>query len=121
MSSVSVIIPTFNRANRIEQTITSVLEQDYSEIEIIVVDDGSTDATESVIRNISERNADAGKKIRYYRQKNLGACVARNRGMMLATGHYIMFLDSDDLIKQEKLSTQVRQIEEGNSQITDCP
>jgi len=120
MNPVSVIIPTFNRANIIERTIASVLAQDYPEIEIIVVDDGSIDATDAVIRNIIERNSDDRKQIRYYRQANLGACVARNRGMMLATGRYIMFLDSDDLIVPAKLSTQVRQIEADNSQCSIC-
>lgn len=120
METVSVIIPTFNRANRIEQTIASVLDQDYPKIEIIVVDDGSTDSTELVIRNIVERNSDASKLIRYFRQANHGACVARNRGMMVATGSYMMFLDSDDLIMPTMLSMQVSQIEADNSQCSIC-
>ncbi len=120
MKAVSVIIPTFNRADRIGPTIVSVLNQDYPEIEIIVVDDGSTDSTELAIRNIADKNRDSGKRIRYFRQKNQGACVARNRGMMLATGSYIMFLDSDDFVKQTLLSTQVRKIESDNTQCSIC-
>ncbi len=120
MKTVTVIIPTYNRENRIARTLASVLDQDYGKIEIIVIDDGSTDATESVIRRVAEHNADADKRIRYIRQTNQGACVARNRGMMLTTGDYIMFLDSDDLIKPTKLSTQVKQIETENSQCSIC-
>jgi len=120
MKTVSVIIPTFNRASRIEQTIDTVLNQDYPAIEIIVVDDGSSDSTQAVIRNIYERNSSASKKIRYFHQANQGACVARNRGMMVATGSYIMFLDSDDLLMPTKLSMQVGQIEADNSQCSIC-
>ncbi len=120
MKTVSVIIPTYNRENRIERTLVSVLNQDYGNIEIIVIDDGSTDATESVVQRIVKNNADAGKRIRYIRQENHGACVARNRGMMLATGNYIMFLDSDDLLKPINLSEQVKKIETENSQCAIC-
>lgn len=120
MKTVSVIIPTYNRENRIERTLVSVLDQDYPNVEIIVVDDGSTDATESVIKRLTDRNQDIGKRIRYVRQNNAGACVARNRGMMLATGDYMMFLDSDDLLKKTYLSTQVMQIEIDNSECSIC-
>lgn len=120
MKTVSVIIPTYNRESRIERTLVSVLNQDYQNIEIIVVDDGSTDATESVIKRLADRNQAIGKRIRYIHQNNAGACVARNRGMMLATGDYMMFLDSDDLLIKTHLSTQVKQIETDNSQCSIC-
>ncbi len=120
MKTVTVIIPTYNRVNIIERTLASVLDQDYRKVEIVVIDDGSTDATESVVRRIAESNTDIDKWIRYIRQENLGACVARNRGMMHATGDYIMFLDSDDLIKPTKLSAQVNKMEAENSQCSIC-
>jgi glycosyltransferase involved in cell wall biosynthesis len=120
MKTVTVIIPTYNRENIIGRTLTSILDQDYRKVDILVVDDGSTDATEQVIKSIAERNEDVDKRIRYVRQDNQGACVARNRGMQLAIGDYIMFLDSDDLIKRSKLSTQVKQIETENSQCSIC-
>lgn len=120
MKTVSVIIPTYNRENRIERTLVSVLDQDYPNVEIIVVDDGSMDATESVIKRLIDRNQDTGKRIRYVHQNNAGACVARNRGMMLATGDYMMFLDSDDLLKKTYLSTQVNKIEIENSECSIC-
>jgi len=120
MKTVSVIVPTYNREKRIERTLASVLNQDYESIEIIVVDDGSTDATESIVKRVADSNIDVDKRIRYVWQINQGACVARNRGMMLATGDYIMFLDSDDLIKPTKLSVQVNQIESENTQCSIC-
>lgn len=120
MDVVTIIIPTYNRAGKIENTLTSVLMQDYSKIEIIVVDDGSTDATESIVYGIAERNTDANKQIRYVIQPNQGACVARNHGMMLATGKYIMFLDSDDLIKKTMLSKQISKIEAEKTQCSIC-
>lgn len=120
VKTVTVIIPTYNREKRLERSIASVLEQDYPNVEIIVVDDGSTDSTEAVIKMIAERNLGLDKRISYIRQDNHGACVARNRGMMLATGDYIMFLDSDDLLDRTKLSIQVAQIETDNSQCAIC-
>jgi glycosyltransferase involved in cell wall biosynthesis len=120
MDAVTVIIPTYNRAGRIESTISSVLDQDYGKVEIIVVDDGSTDSTESIVRGLADKSADSNKQIRYVKQPNQGACVARNHGMMLATGRYIMFLDSDDLIKKSMLSIQVSKIESENTQCSIC-
>lgn len=120
MKTVSVIIPTYNREQRIAKTIFSVLKQNYTKIEIIVVDDGSVDATCSVIQQLSEEYNGPGRSIRYFYQENSGACVARNRGLMLATGDYIMFLDSDDLMKESMLSEQVERIENEGSQCSIC-
>ena len=97
---VSVIIPTYNRAWVIEEAIDSVLAQDYTEFELIVVDDGSTDHTSDVL--------DAyGNDIKVLSQKNKGVSVARNRGIAEASGNFIAFLDSDDLWHPQKLSSQI--------------
>lgn len=98
---VSVIIPTYNRAHLIGATIASVLEQTYSDFEVIVVDDGSTDQTELVISRISD------SRLRYVRQPNCGRSKARNHGLSLARGKYITFLDSDDLYLPGKIELQV--------------
>lgn len=87
---VSVVIPTFNRANTVGETIDSVLEQTYPNIEVIVVDDGSKDNTQEVL-------AAYGPRIRNVRQENAGQMVARNRGIRSARGEIVCFLDSDDL------------------------
>ncbi len=103
---ISVIIPTHNRAGMIGETLESVFAQDYRPIEVIVVDDGSTDDTEDAVRSFGSR-ATGGLSLRYIRQENAGAPAARNRGFRESRGEYIQFLDSDDLIGPKKLSLQV--------------
>ena len=90
MPKVSVVIPTFNRADTIGDSIKSVLEQTFKDFEVIVVDDGSTDGTESVVAAFGD------SRIKYIMQDNAGACAARNNGIRHANGEYIAFQDSDD-------------------------
>jgi glycosyltransferase involved in cell wall biosynthesis len=97
---VSVIIPAYNCAEYIAETIESVLNQTYRDYEIIVVDDGSTDATREVVEGYGDR-------LQYIYQQNQGAAAARNRGIRLAKGELITFLDGDDLFLPNKLATQV--------------
>lgn len=88
----SIIIPTYNRANLIGLTIDSILNQTYTNYEIIIVDDGSTDNTEEVIKKINHQ------KISYLKKENAERGAARNFGMAHANGEYITFVDSDDLL-----------------------
>lgn len=97
---VSVLIPTFNRAYILGKTIESVLAQTYQPLEIIVVDDGSTDETRTLIESF-------GTRIRYIYQKNAGLAAARNMGLAAARGEFIAFQDSDDLWLPWKLQAQV--------------
>lgn len=97
---VSVIIPTYNRARLVSETIDSVLAQTFDDFEIIVVDDGSTDDTEQVLKSY-------GDKIRYIRQVNGGVNNARNHAVSIAKGEYIATLDNDDLWKPYKLQLEV--------------
>lgn len=102
--TVSVIIPTYNRAHLIGRAIQSVLNQSYQDFEIIVVDDGSTDDTEEVIKEFQEQD----KRIRCIRhEKNKGAAAARNTGITAAKGEYIAFQDSDDEWFSKKLEKQM--------------
>ncbi len=103
---VSVITPTCNRAWIIEETLGSVRQQSYRPIEVVVVDDGSTDETEEVVRAFAESSAE-GLTVRYVRQEQQGANAARNRGLEESRGEFIQFLDSDDLLLPDKLSDQV--------------
>lgn len=100
--TVSVILPTYNRAKYIGQAISSILSQDYTDFEIIVVDDGSTDETQTVVGDLKD------SRIRYVYQQNQGRSNARNLALQLALGRYIAFLDSDDLYLQNKLTKQVQ-------------
>jgi glycosyltransferase involved in cell wall biosynthesis len=103
--SVSVIIPTYNRASFLPAAIESVLTQSFQNIEVIVVDDGSTDDTKTAVEQYKER-------IRYIHTDHGGPSHARNVGMKAATGKYIAFLDSDDTYQPYKLETQVSFMED---------
>jgi glycosyltransferase involved in cell wall biosynthesis len=102
MRDVSVIMPTYNCGHFIEEAIESILKQTVQDVEIIVVDDGSTDDTEAVLRPYVERGA-----VRYVRQRNQGPSAARNRGIELATGRYLAFLDSDDSFLPRSLERRI--------------
>ena len=111
---ISVIIPTYNRADRIEKSIKSVLNQTYRDIELLVIDDGSTDNTSEVVGNIKD------DRLFYYKQENQGACAARNYGLKIAKGEYIAFQDSDDIWYKDKLEKQYRFIEETKADLVYC-
>lgn len=102
---VSVIIPTYNRAELVPRAIDSVLGQSYQNLEIIVVDDCSEDNTEEVVKAIADN------RLRYYcHDINQGGSTARNTGIELACGKYIAFLDSDDVWLRQKLELQLQAI-----------
>jgi glycosyltransferase involved in cell wall biosynthesis len=103
---VSVVIPTYNRAATIGASLESVFRQDYPNLEIIVVDDGSKDDTGRVMEPY------VAKGVRYLRQENRGAPAARNAGVERASGELIAFLDSDDAWEPNKISAQVRCLRE---------
>lgn len=105
MPVISVIIPTYNRAHCICDAVDSVLAQTYANYEIIVIDDGSTDDTPSVL-------AAYGDRIHVIRQANAGVSAARNTGIAAATGDWIAFLDSDDEWVPTKLERQMKCLEE---------
>lgn len=94
----SVVIPTYNRAAFIEQTIDSVLRQTFEDFEVIIVDDGSTDNTEEIVRLIKD------PRLSYHPQKNEERAVARNTGTNQSCGTYVTFLDSDDLLYSNHLA-----------------
>lgn len=101
LSKVSIIIPTFNRAAIVLQAIQSCLDQKYSNFEVVVIDDGSTDNTETSVRLIND------ERIQYQLIANSGAPTARNVGLQLASGQFIKFLDSDDLLDECVLFNQI--------------
>ncbi len=98
---VSVIIPTFNSAQFLTAAVDSVLAQTFKDFEIIVVDDGSVDNTEEVLKKY-------GDSIRYIKQKNQGVSIARNNGINLSNAKYVSFLDADDTWLPLKLERQMK-------------
>ena len=97
---VSVVIPTYNRAYIVDQAIDSVLRQSYRPVEVVVIDDGSTDATTAVVSRY-------GPEVRYFHQENAGVSAARNHGLREALGEFIALLDSDDEWLDWKIPAQV--------------
>lgn len=104
MIDVSVVIPTYNRADYVVGAIESAVEQSRPPAEVIVVDDGSTDRTPELLSSMSD-------PVRYVRQENAGVSAARNRGVREATGRWVAFLDSDDRWHADKLECQVTALE----------
>ncbi len=101
--AVTVVVPTYNRADLIAETLESVRAQTFTDWECIVVDDGSTDDTRSVVEEFVARDP----RFRYVWQENHSASSARNHGLRLARGEFIAFLDSDDLFEPDRLEWQV--------------
>lgn len=102
----SVIIPVYNKADTLMQSVESVLRQSYNDFEIVIVDDGSTDGFPAIAEQLS-----ANSKIRVIRQANAGVSVARNTGIKHAEGTFICFLDADDLYQPDHLQELNRLIE----------
>lgn len=101
---LTVILPAFNAASFINDAISSILNQTCEDIEIIVIDDGSTDTTGKAVASY--------KTVNYIRQPNLGAAAARNRGIIEASGQYIAFIDADDIWLPEKTAKQIKYLQE---------
>lgn len=108
---VSVIVPTYNRAQFLPTALESVWNQTYRPIELIVVDDGSSDDTPSVASRWAEHHAGSRFEVRFRRQENSGAPTARNLGLIESRGEYIQFLDSDDALHPQKIDVQVSALE----------
>jgi glycosyltransferase involved in cell wall biosynthesis len=100
---VSVIIPVFNGEQFLAEAIESVLAQSYASHEVIVVDDGSTDRTPQIAQSYAS--------VKYVRQANSGTAAARNRGIEMARGEYLAFLDADDVWMADKLALQMAAFE----------
>jgi glycosyltransferase involved in cell wall biosynthesis len=112
---ISIVIPTYNRADTITRAIESVTAQDYPNLEIVLVDDGSSDNTESVIANL---DAPGLRIIRH--AENRGANAARNTGVREARGEFVAFQDSDDFWEPRKLSVQVAALQSHEADICFC-
>lgn len=111
---VSVIIPAYNREKSVAAAVNSVLAQTWRDLELLLIDDGSTDDTAKVVRGIDD------PRLKYIYQANAGACAARNHGIELARGEYIAFHDSDDIWHEDKLEKQMKALLENDADIVIC-
>ena len=107
---ISIIVPTYNRSTLLKEAMESVLAQTYPNWELLIIDDGSTDDTQSIVEGFGD------DRIRYLFQNNQQASAARNRGLSEATGRYLCFLDDDDLLASDHLQQLVDELD-----ITDEP
>lgn len=107
---VSVIIPTFNRAHLLPRAVQSVLAQDWRPLEVVIIDDGSTDDTPGAIREVADRAVEADVQFKAVRQSNGGDASARNAGIDVSTEEWIAFLDDDDTRAPTSLSAQMNAV-----------
>ena len=109
MPKISIIIPVYNAEKTIKKCLNSILDQSYTDYEIILVNDGSKDKSEEIILEYKKSNS----KIRYIPKKNSGVADSRNVGIQNATGDYIIFVDSDDYVKSTIFTDILKYIEKG--------
>lgn len=117
---VSVVIPTYNRTQQTIAAIECVLAQTYPSIEVIVVDDGSTNGSGEVVERFINQIAGSSRRVSFLKQPNQGASIARNTGIAAAQGEYIAFLDSDDTWVPEKLEWQLKALEQFKDECCAC-
>ena len=113
---LSVIIPAYNCADTVGETIDSILAQDISFMEVIVVNDGSTDRTGDVLREYAQKE----KRVRIFTTQNKGPAHARNYGIAAAQGEYIAFADSDDLLRPGMYAALLSLAEENRLDVAAC-
>ena len=116
MCLVSIILPVYNSEKYIDICIESLLRQTYSNIEIIIVNDGSTDNTAKICENYKKRDS----RIRIIHKTNEGICSARNEGLKYVTGEYLMFCDHDDIYLDNAVEIMVNSIKSKNMDFIKC-
>ena len=113
MDLVSIIIPCYNQGLFLEETLQSVFNQIYTDWECLIVNDGSDDNTEEIALNWTDKDS----RFRYFLKKNEGVSSARNFGLHKAKGDFIQFLDSDDLIAEDKISLSIEPIQKQSKSV----
>ncbi len=116
MPKVSVIIPVYNVEKYLRQTLDCLVGQTLKDIEIICVDDGSNDSSLDILREYSNRDS----RVKYIQQQNQYAGIARNNGLKIAQGEYVIFLDSDDIFDRTMLEKMSKKLDETNSDMVVC-
>lgn len=113
---ISVIIPVYNAEKYLEQCLNSIKNQTYKNFEVIIVNDGSKDNTDSICKKFAQSDS----RFRYFSKENGGVSSARNFGLDNANGHYITFIDGDDWVEHNHLEILIKSITENNSDIAIC-
>ena len=116
MKKISIIIPIYNAEKHLEKCLKSVIEQTYKNLEIILVNDGSIDMSKEICEEYQKKDP----RIILLNQSNVGPAETRNRGLSIATGEYISFIDSDDYIDKDFYNELLKKIIEDNSDISIC-
>lgn len=113
---ISIIVPVYNTEKYVKKSISSILNQSYKNIELIIINDGSTDNSEKIVKDLIKKN----KNVKYKKIKNSGVAHARNIGLEMATGKYVGFVDSDDFIEKEMYETLYKTAKKENSDLVTC-
>ena len=114
MSDISIIIPAYNAEKYMRKCLDSLIHQTKKELEFIIVNDGSTDSTEEIIKSYQD------KRIKYFKNKNQGIGKTRNFGLTKATAKYILFLDSDDYLEKTACERLYQKIENDDLDVVIC-
>lgn len=113
---VSIVVPVYNTAKYLEKCLNSICSQTYHNLEIILIDDGSTDQSLNICNSFAEKDS----RIHVVHQENKGLSNARNKGMELATGSYISFFDSDDYVEPNMIETMLKVSLFHNADVCEC-
>ena len=113
---ISVIVPVYNVEKFLRYSLESVINQSYKNLEIIIVNDGSTDESKNICKEYEEKD----KRVKLINQKNQGLSAARNAGLNIATGKYVGFIDSDDIISLKFYECLYKLLKETNSDVSEC-
>lgn len=113
---VSIIVPIYNVEKYLEKCVCSILNQDYNNLEVILVNDGSTDKSLEICERLQKKD----NRIKIINQKNLGVSAARNNGFYYSKGDYICFIDSDDIMEIDMVSTLVKLLQENECEVANC-
>ena len=116
ITKVSLIVPVYNNEKYIGKCIGSILNQTYKNIELIIINDGSKDNSDNIITNFQKTD----ERIKYIKQENSGPSQARNIGINIATGKYLMFIDSDDTVDKYYVEYMLKEIESNDYDIVCC-
>lgn len=113
---ISIIVPMYNAFKTIERCLRSIMNQSFPDLEIIVIDDGSVDESQTIVKELAKKD----DRIRYFRQENGGVSSARNHGIEVSTGEYICFIDSDDAVTDNYIALLYNSIHEKHSDVAMC-